>query len=590
MAAARSTPARPSLALTLVASALLVWPATASANEAQRNFVVQPQAAGKAQQQRLALVIGNNAYKDAPLLNPANDARAIAQALEASGFRVMLKIDATHKEMLGAVREFGSRLREGGQGVFYFAGHGMQIKGRNYLIPVGADIEREDEVAYQALDAQAVLDKMDTAGNGTNLMILDACRNNPFARSFRSSVQGLAQMDAPVGTLVAFSTAPGSVSSDGTGRHGLYTEHLLRTLKEPGLKVEDVFKQVRSAVRRESQGKQIPWESTSLEGDFYFTPPRVVAAAPPPPPPPPPPPAAPMPSPDTLLDQALWDAVKDSRSAVELRAYLKRFPQGRFAAEARTALAALAPTPAPPPAPAPAPVPTPTPTPAPVAVAVAVVAPAPAPPVVPTPAARPPAALTEGFAVGDRWNFQVVDKWKGEVIRNYTSAVARLTDGGGFQTAGGSRLDALGRPLELQGAESVTTYSPHQPRWWAGMREGERQTVNYRTETRFKDGQPAIVRDVKAEAVFKGTETVRVPAGEFRAQRVEVESLVNSTRAGSPGWFSKWRHVFWYAPELRNFVAMEFESRGADNRLDRRDREELTSFEIRGAGAALAQR
>ncbi len=144
MAANRSIP----VALSLLASAVLAAPVAATAAEPQRNFIVTPQAAGTAQQQRLALVIGNNAYKDAPLLNPANDARAVAQALDAAGFRVILKIDASHKEMLAAVREFGSRLREGGQGVFYFAGHGMQIKGRNYLIPVGADIEREDEVAY----------------------------------------------------------------------------------------------------------------------------------------------------------------------------------------------------------------------------------------------------------------------------------------------------------------------------------------------------------------------------------------------------------------------------------------------------------
>ncbi len=135
----------------------------------------------------------------------------------------------------------------------------MQIKGRNYLIPVSVEIQREDEVAYQALDAQAVLDKMESAGNGTNLLILDACRNNPFARSFRSASPGLAQMDAPVGTLVAFATAPGSVASDGRGQHGLYTDHLLRSMREPGVKVEDVFKRVRAAVRKDSGGKQIPW-------------------------------------------------------------------------------------------------------------------------------------------------------------------------------------------------------------------------------------------------------------------------------------------------------------------------------------------
>ncbi|MFD2454390.1 caspase family protein [Ideonella paludis] len=329
--------------LSTLALAALLATGPAVAQNTGRNFTVQPQAAGTATQQRVALVIGNNNYADAPLNNPLNDAKAIAKALEAAGFQVILKLNANHKDMMGAVREFGSRLRQGGSGLFYFAGHGMQIKGRNYLIPVGADIQREDEVAYQAMDAQAVLDKMESAGNGTNLMILDACRNNPFARSFRSATQGLAQMEAPVGTLVAFATAPGSVSSDGSGQHGLYTEHLLRLMRAPGMKVEDVFKQVRVAVRKESQGKQIPWESTSLEGDFYFLAPRQAeasAAA-----------AAPAPSAQPeAVEQAFWDAVKDSSSPAELQAFLRRYPQSRFAALAQQRVLSLsmpAPTPTP---------------------------------------------------------------------------------------------------------------------------------------------------------------------------------------------------------------------------------------------------
>lgn len=224
-----------------------------------------------AKAQRIALVIGNGDYKNAPLSNPVNDARAIVQALKESGFTVIVRENASQQALLSALREFGDKLRGGGVGLFYYAGHGMQIKGRNYLIPVGAAIEREDEVAYAAVDAQAVLDKMEAAGNGTNIMILDACRNNPFTRSFRSGNAGLATMDAPVGTLVAFSTSPGAVASDGAGQNGLYTQHLLTAMRQSGYKLEEVFKQVRTHVRRDSQGKQVPWEATSLEGDFYFT-------------------------------------------------------------------------------------------------------------------------------------------------------------------------------------------------------------------------------------------------------------------------------------------------------------------------------
>lgn len=296
-------------------------------------------AAGSAWSQaarRVALVIGNNAYASAPLLNPVNDAREMAQALGDAGFAVLLRTDATQPQIAAALREFGERLRAGGTGavgVFYFAGHGMQIRGRNFLIPVGANIEHEDEVPYQAVDAQAVLDKMESAGNGTNLVILDACRNNPFARSFRSVRQGLAQMDAPVGTLVAFSTAPGAVASDGTGSNGLYTAHLLTAMRTPGLKVEDVFKQVRGAVRRESGGRQTPWEATSLEGDFYFVPLAPAAPAAPP--------AAPAIDVDAALDDALWQAVRGSTRSAEIHAYLHRFPNGRHARDARQRLADL---------------------------------------------------------------------------------------------------------------------------------------------------------------------------------------------------------------------------------------------------------
>jgi hypothetical protein len=225
-----------------------------------------------AAEQRVALVIGNGQYLDSPLLNPVNDARAIGDTLARAGFRVVQKENAGRAEMQLALRDFGDALKAGGVGLFYFAGHGVQVRGRNFLVPVDANIEREDEVAYNSVDANQVLDKMEAAGNRLNIVILDACRNNPFARSFRSSSAGLAQMEAPAGTFVAFATAPGSVASDGQGKNGLYTQHLLRAMLRPGVKIEDVFKDVRAGVRRDSQGRQVPWENTSLEGDFVFVP------------------------------------------------------------------------------------------------------------------------------------------------------------------------------------------------------------------------------------------------------------------------------------------------------------------------------
>jgi len=229
---------------------------------------------------RVALVIGNSAYAGAPLPNPVNDARDMAQLLERSGFAVIKRENATLAEMNLALREFGDRLTRQSVGLFYYAGHGVQVRGRNYLIPVNADIAREDEVHYNALDLAAVLDKMDTARNPTNLVILDACRNNPFAGRFSVAAPGLAQIDAPPGSFIAFATAPGKVAIDGKGRNGLYTKFLLQNLARPGARIEDAFKEVRRGVRQESKGIQVPWESTSLEGDFYF---REEAAAKPPP-------------------------------------------------------------------------------------------------------------------------------------------------------------------------------------------------------------------------------------------------------------------------------------------------------------------
>ena len=258
---------------------------TSTGGSAPDRAIATKQAAGNPNQ-KLALIIGNSKYAESPLVNPVNDARAMTSTLTGLGFNVTALYDASLTEMNDAARQFGDRLRAGGVGLFFYAGHGMQIRGKNYLIPVGSDIKREDEVQYKAFDANQLLDKMESARNPINIVILDACRNNPFSRSFRSSASGLAQMEAPVGTYVSFSTAPGKVASDGDGSNGLFTQHLLTSLRTPGQKVEDVFKQVRVRVMQDSGGQQIPWDSSSLTGDFYFLRPdadggaRVVEAEP----------------------------------------------------------------------------------------------------------------------------------------------------------------------------------------------------------------------------------------------------------------------------------------------------------------------
>ena len=221
--------------------------------------------------QRVALVIGNSDYLSGPLLNPYDDARAMAAALRETGFEVMEYTNLkTFADMKKAIRAFGVAIQHGGVGLFYYAGHGIQVNGRNYLIPTEAEIYAEEEVEYEAVDVGFVLSQMEIARNRMNIIILDACRNNPFARSWRSLSTGLAFINAPAGTLIAYATAPGSVASDGTGENGLYTEELLKQIHKEGMRIEDVFKNVRSNVLSRSNTLQTPWESSSLVGDFYF--------------------------------------------------------------------------------------------------------------------------------------------------------------------------------------------------------------------------------------------------------------------------------------------------------------------------------
>jgi uncharacterized caspase-like protein len=223
------------------------------------------------------LVIGNAGYTAAPLRNPARDASSIADALKRLDFEVQLLCDATHKEMEGAIASFSRQLRRGGVGLFYYAGHGMQLNGQNYLIPVDAKLQSETEIKYETVHAAWVLERMEDAGNELNMVILDACRDNPFARSWRSSRKGLAMMQAAQGALIAYATEPGGVALDGNENNGIFTKHLLKSIEERDLSVEQLFKRVRQGVYEETGGKQLPWETSSLTGDFYFVP-RVPAA------------------------------------------------------------------------------------------------------------------------------------------------------------------------------------------------------------------------------------------------------------------------------------------------------------------------
>jgi uncharacterized caspase-like protein/formylglycine-generating enzyme required for sulfatase activity len=239
---------------------------------------------------RIGLVIGNSDYPTAALLNPANDAKTIADTLTALGFEVVVRRNADQIVMKRSIQDFGARLEKAGPravGLFYYAGHGVQLNGRNYLIPTTAHIDREADVEIEAVSADWVIEEMRYARNALNIVILDACRNNPFSRGMRSAERGLATMEAPAGILIAYSTAPGSVAADGSGRNSPYTQALVQAMREVHAPVEQVFKRVRVSVMGTTAGKQVPWEASSLTGDFYFAgplpPAPVVTAAPPPP-------------------------------------------------------------------------------------------------------------------------------------------------------------------------------------------------------------------------------------------------------------------------------------------------------------------
>jgi hypothetical protein len=223
-----------------------------------------------ASEKRVALIIGNSAYTTSPLKNPVNDAKDVATKLRKLGFEVIERHNLTTKQIGRTLSEFRSKLVPGGIALVFYAGHGLQIKGENYLPTVDAEILAEEDVANQSLAVKQIMDVLDDSKSRLNLVFLDACRNNPYSRSFRSAAgDGLARISAPSGTLISYATRPGSVAQDGDGHNGLYTSKLLAQM-DSNLQIELALKQVVTAVKTASQGKQEPWMEGSIEGDFCF--------------------------------------------------------------------------------------------------------------------------------------------------------------------------------------------------------------------------------------------------------------------------------------------------------------------------------
>ena len=314
---------------------------------AQTNRQLEKQTINVTQtEKRTALIIGNGHYQNVSVLdNPVNDANDMAVTLQSLGFEVIKGTDTSLVQMRRLIREFGEKLeRQKGIGLFYYAGHGVEMNGKNFLIPVDADITREVETEDYALDVNSILRQMDEAKNGFNIVILDACRNNPFSRGWSRSgdTGGLANINAPTGTYIAYAAAPGSVASDGRGtRNGLFTGVLIKQLKRPGLKLEEVFKGVREEVMRITGDKQVPWDSSSIKGDFYFNLTTVKS----------------QPTTKTegktgieptnvakdkvTQEREAWDLVKNSDDMEDFRFFLKEFPSGANAGRAKILLEEL---------------------------------------------------------------------------------------------------------------------------------------------------------------------------------------------------------------------------------------------------------
>jgi len=236
--------------------------------------------AALAAEKRVALVIGNSAYANAtPLPNPVNDAGAIAKALTAAGFEVILGLDLDKPGFDGKVRDFASALDGADVALFFYAGHGLQVAGRNYLVPVDAKLQKERDLDFEGLSVDFILKQMELEReNKTNIVILDACRDNPLARNLARSMgtrsasigKGLAQVETGVGTFIAYSTQPGNVALDGTGANSPFTAALVKGVQAQGRNLTAVMVDVRKDVLAATQGKQVPWDHSSLTGDFYF--------------------------------------------------------------------------------------------------------------------------------------------------------------------------------------------------------------------------------------------------------------------------------------------------------------------------------
>ncbi len=304
-------------------------------------FCISLAHAADGQGRRVALVIGNGNYLQTglpKLTNPTHDAEDVARALRGFGFEVLEKKDLTLEGMNQAIAEFGSKIGGSEAALFYYAGHGIQVKNQNYLIPVNATIESEASVPYQGVSLNQVLDEMDNGKSGANIVMLDACRNNPISGKFRSGhSRGLASPgNTPKGTVIVYATDPGNVAADGEGRNGLFTAGLLTAFKGKDLSLDGILTVASAEVEQASGQKQTPYVNgpKTLQKSFHF---RVTVEPG-----------------HGEIEKTFWTSIERSTDSADFEAYLKKYPKGSYASLAENRLKVLK-TDQPPPAATPAP-------------------------------------------------------------------------------------------------------------------------------------------------------------------------------------------------------------------------------------------
>ena len=481
---------------------------------------------------RLALVVGNDAYPGAPLSNAVNDAKAMAGLLGKAGFGVDLRTNADRATLLEATKRFAeaAAASEAKLVFFYYAGHGAQLDWRNYLLPVDARVNTSADLPAQCVDLASLLTGLARAKDKTFVIVLDACRDNPFGASFRPAQKGLSQFDAPSGSLLAFSTAPGRVAADASGasaQSGLYAEHLVRELSVRATRLEDALKRVRLAVRIASKGAQVPWESTSLESDvFLFPTARKLSEA--------------ELEAEIERDLDAWNRTKGSKDTKDWIAYLREHPSGRFAEIAQTRLAyfaardeaARAPVQiaAAPAQPALSAVPAQGPAPTVAAPEIVlseprvrepaqlVVGSGPDVPGLMRPSANPNSAGTyaigRGYSVGDEVVYLQSDPVYGGATKTLTWRITKVDiDADRVEINDGFIvLDSMGNPLVWDGA----TYEPRLQAIPAEVQVGKRWT------TRFNFQRGADRSESYYNYVVVARERVKLPFGEIEAFRIDV--------------------------------------------------------------------